>query len=109
MPLPSDTSPITAAPAPSPSKTQVLRSFQSIIFDNLSTPTMSMRLQLPVSKNCLSVNMAYMNPAQAAPTSIAAALLAPSLSSMIQATDGNGVSGVTVATIIMSNSDASTP
>src|SRR5699024_12113302 len=39
IPLPSVTLLSTAAPEPSPNSTQVLRSFQSVILDHLSTPT----------------------------------------------------------------------
>ena len=39
IPRPSETSPITTAPAPSPKRTAVERSVKSVILDNLSAPT----------------------------------------------------------------------
>src|SRR5699024_9325536 len=80
IPLLSLTLPSIAAPAPSPNKTHVLRSVQSVILDNLSTPITKTWLYTPVSINCLPVITPYINPAQAALTSIAAAFLAPSFS-----------------------------
>jgi len=55
------------------------------------------------------IDSPYMNPEQAAETSNAAAFFAPSISCSRQPVEGSGISGVTVATMIMSRSIGSTP
>jgi hypothetical protein len=62
----------TAAPAPSPNSTQVLRSDQSMIRDSTSTPMISTRLNIPRPMKPSAVAVAYRNPAQAADRSKAA-------------------------------------
>ena len=99
----------TAAPAPSPKSTQVLRSFQSMIEDNFSAPMISTFWYVPLSINWRPISSAYRKPVQAASRSNAAALAAPSSCCTMQAVAGKGMSGVMVATMIKSRSAASTP
>src|SRR5690625_7545447 len=86
IPLLSLTLPSIAAPAPSPNKTHVLRSDQSVILDNLSTPITKTCLYTTVSINCVPVITPYINTPQAAITSISAAFVAPNFSLFINET-----------------------
>ena len=92
------------APAPSPNKIQVSRSFQLTTLDRVSEPmikTFSAPLDLMAWEPRL---IAYKNPVQAASRSNAPAFTAPILSWTIHAVAGNMYSGVDVETMIISRS-----
>ena len=67
----------TAAPAPSPNKIHVPLSFQSTIFDKVSTPIKSAFLYMPVFMYASAVLSANKNPEHAAFISNAVAFTAP--------------------------------
>ena len=100
----------TTAPAPSPNRTQVPRSFQSMMREKTSVPTTSAQRVEPERINLSATVMAYTKPVQTACKSKAGLELAtPSLRCKIAAVLGNIMSGVDVATIIRSTSSADLP
>jgi hypothetical protein len=92
----------TAAPAPSPNSTQVLRSFQLTMVESLSAPMTSTVSAVWAMMKCWPISSAKRKPEQAASMSNAAAWLAPILRCTTQAVEGKGMSGVIVATMIKS-------
>src|SRR5262245_33001075 len=68
----------TTAPAPSANSTQVLRSFQSVIRDNVSAPTTSAHFASPQRTYLSAIDSAYMKPLQAVSTLNAGPPRAPS-------------------------------
>src|SRR5512132_3770557 len=84
-PEPFSEAPSTTAPAASPNRIQVPRSFQLSMRLKASEPTTSALSALPLRTNKSPTASALRNPAQAAPTSKENALRAPSLSSSTQA------------------------
>ena len=70
---------------------------------------MSTFLWAPVWMNCAPMVYAYTKPEQAAEMSKPQALVAPILSCTMQAVAGKNMSGVTVATMMTSSSEASMP
>ena len=77
--------------------------------DILSAPTTTILLYAPVSIYLEAVATENKNPEQAAIKSNPNAFLAPILSAIIQAVEGNNISGVAVAQIIKSISSALIP
>ena len=99
----------TTAPAPSPKRTQVVRSCQLTILDNISAPTTRMFFAFPPRMKPSATAIPYKKPLQTALRSKAAQPPAPSLCCRMQAVGGKTMSGVTVATMIMSRSDGLMP
>ena len=99
---------MTTAPAPSANKIAVERSFQSTILDIVSLPTTNILLKCPFSIYCCAVVSAKTNPAHTAWRSNAGQE-APSRSCSIVAVAGKILSGVVVARIIRSISEALIP
>src|SRR5258705_5832760 len=95
---------IKVAPAPSPNSTAVVRSVQSMILVSFSAAMTSMCLPCPDAMSPSATLSAYTNPAHAAPTSKAAAFLAPSTACRSHAADGSSRSGEAVAYTIASTS-----
>ena len=85
-----------AAPAPSPNRIAVERSWKSVMVDSFSAPTTSTVRLWPDAISPSATVSAYTNPGQAALTSNAAALLAPSRAWRSQAVDGSSRSGLAV-------------
>src|SRR3990172_9494463 len=83
----------TNAPAPSPNKIQVLRSFQFTNRDRVSVPTTSAFLIETLRIGWGAMLVAKMKPVQAASKSKAPALVAPISSWMMQAVAGKMYSG----------------
>jgi len=98
-----------AAPAPSPQKTQVLRSFQFAVRVIISAATTRIWLQASFRRYCWATFRANTNPEQAAVISKATAWSAPNLAWSQFAPDGQWVSGVMVAIRIISKSLAVNP
>ena len=96
----------TTAPAPSPNKTQVLRSVQSTILDKHSAPATTAVLTCP-KRIMLSANVkAYTKPEQAAEMSKAGTpARKPKFAAIFVAVDGVVLSGVIDAKISKSTSD----
>ena len=105
----SSSAPSTTAPAPSPNRMQVRRSSQSIRRDSVSAPMTSARLIWPLRMKALAVAKAYMKPAQTACTSKAGTPARPRRSCTTTAVLGKTMSGVVVATMIISIDAASMP
>src|SRR5439155_6370342 len=98
MPEPSAHGARTTAPAPSPKRTQVERSFQLTRRDSVSAPTTSTRSYVPARTNCQPVAGAEMKAEQPAARSKGAAFEGPITSWTVGETAGKGWSGVTVGT-----------
>ena len=94
----------TAAPAPSPNKTQVFLSVQSVTEESTSTPITRAFLYVPDCMKFFAVTRPYKNPVQAAFISKQAAFFAPIFDWTKHAVEGSGISGVTVATMRSSTS-----
>ena len=87
----------TTAPAPSPNSTQVPRSFQSRIRENVSAPITSARLKAPRRRKLSAVASAKTKPEQTACRSKAAPWWMPSAFCTATAVAGKVLSGVEVA------------
>ena len=98
----------TAAPAPSPNRIQVPRSFQFTILDRLSEPISRAVLHKPAAIYACAVLYANKNPVQAAFRSKQAAWTAPSSFCTSQAAQGSSTSEVNVHTINRSISSGCT-
>src|SRR4030081_2466531 len=98
-----------AAPAPSPKRTQVFRSVQLVMEVNLSAPMTSTVSCACEVINCWAISKPKRKPAQAAEISRQAALVAPIFFCTKQAVAGNNISGVAVATRIISISAGEIP
>ena len=85
------------APAPSPNSTQVPRSFQSRIRENVSAPITSARLKAPLRRKLSAVASAKMKPEHTACRSKAAPWWMPSAACTATAVAGKVLSGVEVA------------
>lgn len=88
----------TAAPAPSPTRTQVVRSVQSVTSDILSAPMTSARVAAPARTAWSAVARACGNPAQTTLTSIAAGEGMPRRAATRAAVFGDRSIAVEVAT-----------
>ena len=98
----------TTAPAPSPKRIAVERSFQSTILERVSLPTTNTLLAAPVLMNCSAVVNANTKPEHTDCKSKAGHEAPIAYCSMV-AVAGKILSGVVVARIIRSKSDASMP
>ena len=87
----------SVAPAPSPNNTAVVRSDQSMILVSFSAATTSTRSACCAATIPSATLSAYTNPEHAAPTSNAAAFLAPRIACRSQACEGSSRSGEAVA------------
>ena len=97
------------APAPSPNSTQVPRSLQSRIRENVSAPITSARLKAPLRRKLSAVASAKMKPEHTACRSKAAPWLMPSPFCTATAVAGKVLSGVEVPSTIRSIDCASIP
>ena len=98
IPASSDAS-STTAPAPSPNRTAVPRSFQSVIALSFSTPITNAFLTSPQRMYLSAIDRAYKKPEQAALTSMAPQSGRPSRACNRHAVLGNTRSGDVVPTI----------
>ena len=96
------------APAPSPKRTQVLRSDQSTSRDRVSAPITSTYSAALLAINPRATPRPYTNPEQAALKSNACRRVAPRPSCTREAVDGKRCSGEAVATITISTRFAGT-
>src|SRR5205823_4479043 len=92
-----------------PKSTQVARSFQSEIRVRSSAPITSTFFAVPPRRKLSAMESAYREPAHAALTSKQTAFFAPIFACTSAAAEGNGMSGVTVPTTIMSSSAGAIP
>ncbi len=99
----------TTAPAPSPKRTQVLRSLQSRMREKVSAHITSERWNAPVLNRPSTVARPNTNPEHTACKSNAAPCVRPSPACTDTADAGNVLSGVEVASTIRSIDCASTP
>src|SRR5207237_94582 len=97
MPRPVALGRTSVAPAPSPNSTAVVRSLQSMMAVSFSDATTSTCRACSLATSPSATLRAYRNPVQAAPTSNAAACLAPSRAWASHACDGSRRSGEQVA------------
>ena len=99
----------TAAPAPSPKMIETERSPQSTRRVSTSTPMTAIFSARPQRIMVSAMFMPYRKPLHAAARSKTAASPAPTASLMRAAVDGQIISPLTLATMIMSSSSAFTP
>ena len=99
----------TAAPAPSPNRTQVERSVQSVTSDSFSAPMTIALRAAPARIAWSTVASAYGKPEHAVLTSNAPGALMPSFAATRQATLGDQSTELQVATTIRSMSAAPRP
>ncbi len=108
-PSPSAAGPSTIAPAPSPKRTQVFLSVQSIILESTSAPTTSTFFHTPEAMPPAAIAMEYTPLVHPDCTSKAPAFFASSIPWSLGATPGKSVSGLFVATITISRSSGEMP
>jgi hypothetical protein len=106
---PSATGVTTAAPAPSPNSTAVLRSVQSTTSDSFSAPITSALRDAPARIAWSAVPRPYEKPEQAVFRSNAAGAVIPSRAATRVATFGQRSTDEQVATMTVSMSAAATP
>lgn len=99
----------TAAPAPSPTSTQVVRSLQSVTSDILSAPITRARVAAPARTAWSAVARAWVNPAQTTLMSIAAGDGMPMRAATRAAMFGERSMAVEVATRTRSMSPGARP
>ena len=109
MPRPVALGRTSVAPAPSPNSTAVVRSLQSMMDVSLSDATTSTCRACSLATSPSATLRAYRKPVQAAPTSNAAACLAPSRAWRSHAWEGRSRSGEQVARTTASRSSGVSP
>src|SRR6185312_6486924 len=106
---PSATAVTTAAPAPSPNSTAVVRSVQSVTSDSFSAPMTSALRAAPARMAWSAVPSAYEKPEHAVFRSYAAGAVTPSRAATLVATFGQRSIDEQVATVTRSMSAALRP
>ena len=99
----------SVAPAPSPNSTAVVRSLQSMIDVSFSAATTSTFSACSLATRPSATLSAYTKPEHAAPTSKAAAFLAPRIAWRSHACEGSSRSGDAVAYTMASKSSGVRP